>query len=285
MLPVAPLSHKPARLTAEEHFARWFADLAARLLNQTDFFVAGLPYRFAELEVYYHGPGHADPFTHRHPLQRMHGRWYFHRTGGGYRGGSFKGLDLTWGDGTAYFGLLIRSIVDPGGEVIVGPSRTVDRLLAVTGAKNVATLDQMIGGRSVWDASAPVAIRVTASPRSATVYRSSRVGLSVQAAVPEAFRFVGQPYRFLTQPRAITRGRPQLVLNLHQAGWSPAAIHDLTGVPRRTIERYIGHFEAGRTMRGLDRSIGKQRSIAEVCMLLGTWAACFGRAAANSPVT
>src|SRR3954470_22893409 len=79
----------------------WFASLADRLLNRCRLTVGGEPHRFVEVEFYYCGEGHPDPFTHRDPLQKECGRWYFHRTRGEYRGGSFKGVDLTFGDGRA----------------------------------------------------------------------------------------------------------------------------------------------------------------------------------------
>jgi hypothetical protein len=64
--------------------APWFSEIIERLFNATDFLVNGIAYRFAELEAYYHGPGHQDLFTHRDPSQRVNGRWYFHRTRGRY---------------------------------------------------------------------------------------------------------------------------------------------------------------------------------------------------------
>src|SRR5262249_49867264 len=150
---------RPAHVTAEEHFAPWFAELVGQLLNRTDLLVGGEPYRFAELEAYYHGPQHPDLFAHRDPVQLENGRWYFHRTRGEYRGGSFKGLDLAFGDGKAHFGILIRTVADPEGNVIDGPSLTVDHLLVQTKAKDVATLDRMIGTREGWDESAAWAVR------------------------------------------------------------------------------------------------------------------------------
>jgi hypothetical protein len=88
------LEAKPAHATEEVHFGPWFSEIVGRLLNATDFLVNAIPYRFAELEAYYYGPGHLDSFSHRNPLQRENGRWYFHRSGGQYRSGSFKGVDL-----------------------------------------------------------------------------------------------------------------------------------------------------------------------------------------------
>lgn len=74
MPPLSELGRKPAHVTADEHFAPWFGDIAAGLLNATDFIVAGRRYRFAELEMYYSGGPHADRFSHREPVQLTDGR-------------------------------------------------------------------------------------------------------------------------------------------------------------------------------------------------------------------
>ena len=272
------LGLKPNHITAEEHFTPWFADIIGHLLNATDFLVNGTPYRFAELEAYYHGPGHLDLFAHRDPLQRENGRWYFHRTRGEYRSGSFKGLDLALGDGISHFGILIRSILDSSGKLIYGPSLTVDHLLSQTKVKDVASLDEMISGRPVWDTSSPLAIRESPTTRTANVYSSSRVGLSLKKAreMQEAPRFVARPYRFLTEPQAISKGKPHLVLSLYRLGQTPEAIHQITGCAKKTIERYIADYGVGRATLGFEEYTGKALSTADLCKLLGTLAAKYG---------
>ncbi len=274
----AALGARPPGVTADEHFGPWFAALAARLLNGTDFLVSGQPYRFAELEAYYYGPGHPDPFTHRDPVQLENGRWYFHRTAGEYRGGSFKGVDLTFGDGRAMFGMLVRTIVAPDGTVIDGPSLTVDHLLAQTKAAGVATLDAVIAGRPAWDPSNPLAVREVDPPRSATVYATGRIGLTLKWArgKPDRPRYVMRPYRFLTEPRAIKKGKPQLVLALHRQGKTAGEIHELTGVPRKTIDRYIADYALGQAAPDFSGYFGKDLSTPDLCKLIGTWAAKYG---------
>jgi hypothetical protein len=275
---LAALAIKPAHVTAEDHFSTWFAEVIKRLFNGTDLLVNSSPYRFAELEAYYHGPGHPDPFAHRHPLQLENGRWYFHRSGGEYRSGSFKGLDLALGNGGAYFGILIRSIIDRHGKVVQGPSLTVDHLLARTRTQNVAVLDTLIDGRKIWDTTSPLAIREAVTIRTARVYRSSRVGLSLKRArgIPEAERFVAQPYRFLTEPRAISKGKMHLVLTLHREGETLDAIHTATGCPKRTVERYIRDYVAGKVESGFDQYTGKDLNTCDLCKMLGIWAAKYG---------
>ncbi|KXS19038.1 hypothetical protein M427DRAFT_181607 [Gonapodya prolifera JEL478] len=99
-------------------------------------------FRLAELEFYLHRePDHPDPFSHRHPDQRSRGRWYFHKLGGSYRGGTWKGLDITFGgrqgstesgsdgsdgaggtkeeDGNDTFGGLLIRALEPYGTLVV----------------------------------------------------------------------------------------------------------------------------------------------------------------------
>jgi hypothetical protein len=275
---LARLGAKPPHVAADEQFDPWFDQLVGKLLNNVDLVVNGDGYRFAELEVYYHGPGHADLFAHRDPVQLENGRWYFHRTRGEYRGGSFKGLDLAFGDGTAHFGILIRSIVAADGTMLDGPCVTVDHMLAKTKAASVAVLDAMIGPREIWDATSPLSIRESTRPRAAAVYRSSRVGLSLKKAKgkPDAPKFVARPYRFLTEPRGISKGKVHLVTALYRKGEKPEAIAQLTGCPRKTVDRYIADFEAGKKVMGFDAYIGKELSTSELCKLLGTWTAKYG---------
>lgn len=272
------LGRRPAAVSADAHFGPWFAALAHRLLNETDLVLAGARYRLAEVEMYYHGPGHPDPFAHRDPVQLEHGRWYFHRTRGEYRGGSFKGVDVALGDGTAFFGILVRGAVPVEGDLLDGPCVTVDHMLERTGCATVAALDGAIDAREVWDASSPLHLAPAAEPRAATVYACSRVGLSLKkmGGQPDAPRFVGRPYRFLSEPAAISKGRPHLILALHRTGHAPDAIRAITGVARKTIDRYTADYAAGARAGSFDAYIGKDLSTPDLCRMLGTWAAAHG---------
>jgi hypothetical protein len=278
MPPLSELSQKPKTVTADEHFAPWFALIAQRLLNEADFVVAGQRYRFAELEMYYSGWGHSDLFAHRDPIQLEDGRWYFHRTRGEYRGGSFKGLDLALGDGASFFGILIRTVVAADGTVLDGPCVTVDHLLAKTKAASVAALDGIINQRSLWDTTSPIHVVEAEKPRTATVYASSRVGLSLKKAKgkPDAPKFVARPYRFLTEPSRISKGKPHLVLALHRAGRTPEEIRAIIDMPLKTINRYIADFNAGKQVENFDGYIGKDLGTSDLCKMLGTWHAKYG---------
>ncbi|HEY1191493.1 MAG TPA: hypothetical protein VGE74_27910 [Gemmata sp.] len=278
MSSLSELGRKPVHVIGDEHHPAWFAEITSHLMNRCDFVVDGERYRFAELEVYYSGDTHPDLFAHRDPVQLEDGRWYFHRTRGEYRGGSFKGLDLALGDGTAYFGILIRTVVKPDGTLLDGPCVMVDHLLARTKTASVAALDGLINGRKIWDPSSPLHVAEAEAPRTAPVFACSRVGLSLKKAKGkiDAPKFVGRAYRFLTEPLQISKGRPHLILALHRAGHDTGFISALTGVAKKTIERYVADFALGAQADDFAGYIGKDLGTADLCKLLGTWHAKHG---------
>jgi hypothetical protein len=263
----------------EAELEEWFGRIAGALLNGCRLMVGKRPHRFIEVETYYCGEGHPDPFTHRDPMQLQLGRWYFHRSRGTYRSGSFKGVDLSFGDGKAFGGMLVRGIEKPGGEIIDGPSLCVDYLLDATGAGTVAALDRTIAGRLAWDPVSPMYLEEDASAERRPICRSSRVGLSLKKArgEPEQPRFVMRPYRYLSQPGKTAKGRPHVVLALHAAGQDVAAIREMTGCPERSIRAYIADFEAGRQQTDFASYFGIDLGPREICRLAGTWHAVWRR--------
>ena len=116
-----------------------FTKIANKLMNQTKLISGQNSYRICEIEFYLNSKTHADQYTHDNPDQATYGKWYFHKTSkGNYRGGTFKGLDLTLGDKEKYCGILIRSIYDLNAKKMIGgPCNSVNELIAQHGASNV----------------------------------------------------------------------------------------------------------------------------------------------------
>jgi len=267
-----PLLSKPREA---ENVAAWFERIAATILNGAELLVAGEPYRFAEIEFYYHADGHADPFTHCDPIQNTSGQWYLHRTGTGYRSGSFKGIDLTFGEGS-FGGILIRSVVAPDGSIVNGPSLCVDRLIAKTGVESVAQLDETIGVRDAWD---PGQMQLKpAEPTDRPIHQTARVGLSLKRAqtLVDPERYVLKPYRYLTEPRKIAKGKPHLVLALHAENTPIDEIHRQTGSPRKSIGRYIDDFNTGTAESDFAPYHGTDLSTRDLCRLHGLWHTKYG---------
>ncbi len=275
------LFQRPSPFLGEETATDWFHRIAERLLNGTQLMVGGLAHRFTEVEMYYHGEGHADPFAHKDPVQLHCGRWYFHRTSGTYRSGSFKGVDLAFGENGNYAGVLIRGLEKPNGELIDGPSLLVDYLLDATAAETVARLDKVIGTRVAWESGNPLFIREADGLEQRSLYRSGRIGLTLKRSggKKEMQQFVLKPYRYVSQPKKIAKGKPLLVLALHAQGKSIDEIQTITGCGRGTVERYVADFKAGQTHADFTPFVGKDLSPAELCRLNGVWYAQYGESA------
>ncbi|KAL9934490.1 hypothetical protein V8E36_006946 [Tilletia maclaganii] len=104
----------------------------------------------SDIEFYHSHPTmHHDPFAHAHDSQENSGTWYFHAAGSsGFKEGSYKGLDVTFGDNSSRSGILVRRIaevVDDDGDLTVkpavdGPSLVCDAILDALGFSKVRDL-------------------------------------------------------------------------------------------------------------------------------------------------
>lgn len=239
-----------------------FRAIAEMLLDRTVLVVAGRRLRFTELEVYVDGPAHPDPFTHGDPMQRDFGRWYFHRSGGTYKGGTYKGVDLAFGAADTCAGMLVRGLADLDTDVLVdGPCLVVDHLLGLTGHAGVA---ELAGSFDRAIATPPMALELTA-PRGARVYATPRIGLTLKkGATPARLHYLPLDYRFLTEPSRIKKGRPHLVIALHRTGLAPDAIARLVGCRPAIVASYLAAHASGRGRAPAD--------LDEICALLGALA-------------
>lgn len=119
-----------------------FPILAQWLLSQCTILCCSRPFRIVEIEFYLFSKDHPDPYVHRCPDQERRMTWYFHKTKkGNYRGGTFKGIDLTLGKPGEFFGILLRSIYDlKTRELITGPCRVVHKFLEVSESSSIQDL-------------------------------------------------------------------------------------------------------------------------------------------------
>ncbi len=252
----------------------WFARMAAACLNKQLLQVGDTCCRLTEVEFYYHAPTHPDRFTHRDSLQTSCGHWYFHRSGSGFRGGSFKGLDLTFGDSETHGGMLIRGIELADGSLISGPCLCVNHLMRQLEFTSVADLHRATAGRQAVQDNGLLALRPSEIPLERPIFNSARVGLSLRTATDAQsplIPYVMQRYRFLTRPDATRKGRPQLILALHIDGRSVPEIRQTVRSPIRTIEGYIRDFESGRSLPSLDPFLKTDWNTRDLCRLYGHW--------------
>jgi hypothetical protein len=249
----------------------WLATLGRQLLNGVRLVAGGEPHRLIEVEAYYHSDDHPDVFAHRDPIQLHPARWYFHKTRGVYRSGSFKGVDLTFGDGKAHGGMLLRGLEKPDGTLVDGPSLLVDHLLARTDKRDVMTLDLAISGREADDPDSPLRLELVDEPER-PVTLSSRVGLSLKRIKPteQNVGYLVRAFRYLTEPGRTAKGKVYMVLSLLRQGLGDDEIRKLTGCPPGTIKRYRADFEEGRTKpQDLAAFGGVELGTKELCLLHG----------------
>ncbi|MDI1445181.1 hypothetical protein [Polyangium sp. 6x1] len=264
----------PGPGASDELYGSSFHRVADVLLNHATLFIAGSPYRLAEIEFYWHGPGHEDPFAHRDPIQVDSGIWYFHRQGGTYKGGTYKGVDIAMGRRPdTYVGILIRSIVDPtDGALIEGSCTCVDHVLSRTGKESVAALAGSFDGSIDPEEGSPLFLsHEDPQGGAAEVFDSPRVGLTLKkGATPERRAFLARPYRFTIEPARTKKGRPHLVVGLHQRGVSNEEISRITGLGAAVVKRYLRAYEAGKGNDPADYR--RELSTEELCELWGALA-------------
>jgi hypothetical protein len=165
--PAAKAAEKPASEPASEaagpaeeagDFDKASATLEKLLFELGDYVIKDLhlqiadeQYTIEEAELYFRTNVHEDVFAHGHEDQHASGTWYFHKLGRGYKGGTYKGLDLACGWATAPSGILLRCI-SKGSEQIEGSSLLVDHILKRTRFDSIAALVE-----GAWAGGAPTA--------------------------------------------------------------------------------------------------------------------------------
>jgi len=120
-------------------------------------------HRLVEVEFYFTCSKHNDPFTHGDKVQFTTGNWYFHKTGMNYRGGTYKGLDISIGNSSKeYGGVLIRTIeqlaTSDRSTIVCGPCKSVDHILEVCSGPTIKDLvdHQMKNNIAVENQSGPL---------------------------------------------------------------------------------------------------------------------------------
>jgi len=229
-----------------------FRAMADLLLNRATLVAGGHPHRFTEIELYYLGGQHPDDFTHCDPIQTNFGVWYFHRAGEEYRGGTYKGLDLAIGHDGTHGGILIRGVeqLSPSVSLTDGPSLVVDHLLALNRSPSIKELVSRfdLGIDAPEDpAASPLHVTIEEAHRGLPVHGSPRVGLTLkQGDLASRRRYIARPYRFLTEPNRIKKGKAALTVALHHRGEPPEAIARLTGSPLASVLKYTALYEEGK---------------------------------------
>jgi len=225
------------------------------------------------------------------PLSTLSQCRYFHRTptatgvsSTSYRGGSRKGMDLTFGSPVTSLpgsvsetdsnstrgGILLRTIRRIKDQKIVsGPSRLVDEILAQSGAESISDLVQAMWKEdsfafpSAVPGTCPSLRIIHRREHSATInpFRCPRIGLDLShrsttnSPWDPRVVFVCKPYRYIIYPELLTfNGRPQTFIGVYDhisegTEGDPAelakAIVAVTGIQEPTVLKYIESLSLG----------------------------------------
>lgn len=182
-----------------------FHELANILLNQCILKIGLQDYRISEIEFYVYSKEHQDKYTHCAATQKQYGQWYFHKKGKSFKGGNYKGLDLTLGDGENYLGVLIRRIKNYDTNITTdGPSLVVDKILEENKVKDISEF--LASPKSVLE------IIPQSKLDSLEFFMCPRHGLSTKGMKELSFQFI--PWRYMTEPKNTKNGKA--LLYLHQ---------------------------------------------------------------------
>ena len=119
-----------------------FDQIADILINHTTLSVGSTVYTIREIEFYLVNEKYNDKYTHKSPEQQLFNGLYLHKfQNGTFKSGTFKGLDLTYGNQNQWLGILIRGLMKDD-KVIDGPCLCVNDLLSNYGAVDIKTYVQ-----------------------------------------------------------------------------------------------------------------------------------------------
>jgi hypothetical protein len=294
---------------------RRISSLASFLLGGCTLVAGHRRFSLLEVELYLKGAPHDDPFAHGQAIQFHPARWYFHKTGSGYREASRKGLDVTCGrEGSFAGGVLLRAARDLAtGELIEGPSLLVDAVLRELGHSKVRDLVASLpadlsalpaeGSRLYLDTAgagssggsgggassqAPAKRRRLSQQQqpaaaAAAPTACARVGLSLKAGDARAahkLRYLARPYRFVSEPRLLRKGRPQLVLGVLSSVSGDASLASVTQAQLQQAADRSGAslaaataahraFLQGQALQPQQLELGASLSSDKLCKLLG----------------
>jgi len=270
------LSMEATKIETFSQFAKEFDVIADKLLNGVELVINGKPHRFCEIEFYLKGGIHQDIFTHCDSQQLSCAQWYFHKNGNRYRTGNYKGLDITFAkEDNCHGGILIRSLEDLSDHKLYdGPCVCVNHILSLVGCADVTDIVQI--ENFSWEANKEESCLYLRHPSAPLARRNivngPRVGLTLKRKGGDRPSYIGMGYRYLSMPKQIKKGKPNMIVGLHKKGKGPADIHNITGTALVSVNRYIELYEEGKK-ESFSLYEGMELETNNLCKLFG---ACAG---------
>jgi 3-methyladenine DNA glycosylase Mpg len=182
-------------ITEEFMHTSTFDEIANFILNRCILKVSNEKFRICEIEFYKFNDQHQDAYTHRDPDQQKFGKFYFHKyPNGTYKAGTYKCVDIAFGNSNTYFGILIRSIMNKKTkEFIEGPCRSVNKMLEILGFNDVKSFMDTRTDLIDIGSDSDLSIKINNNLIQYDIFKGMRVGLGDKYP-----NFKELPYRFAT---------------------------------------------------------------------------------------
>lgn len=186
-----------------------FEDIANQLLNESYLKINNIKYRLIEIEFYLRNHQHPDMYVHANAEQLLAYKYYFHKFATGtYKAGTFKGMDIVFGDADSntYFGILIRAILNTETDVLIeGPCNVVNHILNAYEYNAIMDLTKNKSVR-IRKNSNDFVLKSTSKFDLECMYRGPRIGLSGDK------KYVTDPYRYCILQNRIKKQKTKLLL-------------------------------------------------------------------------
>lgn len=174
---------------------KYFLNFSKDFLNTYTLKIGNNYYELVEIEFYYFECNkHEDIYTHLNELQKENGKLYVHT-----RWGTRGGIDLTFGDGSFYGGILIRGIKYKD-EYIPGPARSRDFIVDKLNEEKKLTINSSKELQKIFNKKNSFKLVQNVSQTNSIIH-STRVGLSDKSSdfKNALYRFIREDY--LNEPK------------------------------------------------------------------------------------
>lgn len=256
-----------------------FNKLSDYLLNHIKLVVGDKNYRLVEVELYLYSSNHKDIFTHRDIDQSIKYKFYFHKKGKTYKSGTYKGLDITFGNNTkSYGGALIRSIQDIStNKIIEGPCNVVNCILKIFNHDDISELVTYLLKTNKQNEQDTVNCYKShkksklylkySDLNEKDVYSGPRVGLTLKNSNNKLKNeYIMANYRYTTIPNKLKKFKSGLVLNLYANNKAIDDIESITGCKKYIIKRYIDNYNKGKD-KSFSDYYNKNLKVNDLCEL------------------